>query len=70
MNAWSLSQLAENWWVVAYGPNDGPAQVIVAFGSEHLARQFLRLQLAGTHAITWTTAEMLAAGGYYEGGAA
>ena len=70
MNAWSLTQLSEGWWVAAYGPPEGQALVIVAFATEQLARQFLKLQLTGTHAITFTTAKTLAAGGYYEGRAA
>ena len=70
MKSWALTQLAEGWWVAAYGAAGEQAQLIVAFASETLARQFLRLQIAGTHATTLTTAEMLAAGGYYEGQAA
>lgn len=70
MKSWALSQIAEGWWVVVYGPETGPVDVTVAFSTEAMARQFLKLQLTGTHAITYETAPVLAAGGYYEGRAA
>ena len=70
MKHWNLVQITPEWWMAIYGEDGGDAELKIALPSESAARQFLRLQLVGTHATTLTTAEMLAAGGYYEGQAA